>query len=47
MLRQLRRLLLLGVVIGVVVSGLRRLGVIGTLGCDMRCDPVKFQDRCA
>ncbi len=46
MLRQLRRLLLLGVVIGVGISGLRRLGVLGTLGCDMRCDCSQAAELC-
>ncbi len=43
---RLRRLLLLGVVVGVLVAGLRRLGVLGTPSCDMRCDCSKAAELC-
>ena len=46
MLRRLRRLLLLGVVVGVVVGGLRRLGVLGSPGCNMGCDCSQAAELC-
>lgn len=44
--RRLRRVLLLGVVVGLVVAGLRRLGVLGAPGCDMRCDCSQAAELC-
>ena len=46
MLRRLRRLVLFGVVVGVIVGGLRRLGVLGTPTCDMRCDCSQAAELC-
>ena len=45
-MRRLRRLLLLGVVVGVAMAALRRLGLLGTPGCDMRCDCSQAAELC-
>jgi hypothetical protein len=46
MRRRIRGLLLLGVLAGVLVAGLRRLGVLGTPSCEMRCDCSQAAELC-
>ena len=46
MLRGLSRILLVGMLVGLVVAALRRLGALGGQGCDMSCDCSQAAELC-
>ena len=46
MRRGLSRVLLLGMLVGLVVAALRRLGALGGQGCDMGCDCSQAAELC-
>ena len=46
MRRSLSRILIVGMVLGLVVAGLRRLGALGGRGCDMSCDCSQAAELC-
>ena len=46
MRRGLSRMLLIGMLVGLIVAALRRLGALGGQGCDMRCDCSQAAELC-
>ena len=46
MRRGLSRMLLIGMLVGLVVAALRRVGALGGQGCDMSCDCSQAAELC-